>query len=135
MNFSGAVIAGIPLILVILGLVSFVKSMGVYGRWLTAISLIFGVVFGILFQLSERSPVNFTEWFAVVVYGLGLGLVTSGMYDQVTEWITDQRPMTKDEGPVTKDEGPTQVYSDLMTKIYGTRTLSTKKEGEKQVEI
>ena len=88
MDFSSAVVAGIPLLLVILGLVSFLKTWGVEGKWLTLASLLLGVLFGVLYQMSIKTPVDFPGWFAVVVYGLGLGLVTSGLYDQVKEWTS-----------------------------------------------
>lgn len=88
MSFMDAVVAGIPLILVILALVSFAKSMGLAGKGLTVLSLSLGLVFGVLYQLSVKVPIDFAGWFAVFIYGLTLGLVTSGFYDQVKEWTS-----------------------------------------------
>jgi hypothetical protein len=84
MDFSQALVNGIPLLFVIWGLVAFVKSFGVEGRTLTTISLALGLVLGILYQLSTNGvPTAFDGWFGVVIYGLGLGIVASGLYDVV----------------------------------------------------
>jgi hypothetical protein len=80
-DFSTLLVSGIPLTAVIFGLVEFVKVFGVKGHWLTATSLFLGLVFGIAYQISIGGvPSSFTAWFAVVVFGLALGLVTSGLY-------------------------------------------------------
>lgn len=81
-DFSTLLVAGIPLTVVIFGLVEFVKVMGLKGRILTATSLLLGLVFGIAYQIATSgSPSTFAAWFAVTVFGLALGLVTSGFYD------------------------------------------------------
>ena len=85
MDFASVVVNGIPLIFVIAGLVAFCKTMGLVGKPLTAISLALGVVFGVLYQLSIAMPTTFAAWFATVMFGLGLGIVTSGLYDLVTK--------------------------------------------------
>ena len=83
MDFSEIVIKGIPLILVLAGLVAFAKTMGLAGKALTGLSLGLGVVLGILYQLSLGIPADFAGWFGAVIFGLGLGLVTCGLYDFV----------------------------------------------------
>ncbi len=83
MNFETVVVNGIPLVLVIAGLVAFAKTMGLAGKALTALSLSLGIVFGLLSQLSLKTPTSFAEWFGAVVFGLALGVVTSGLYDLV----------------------------------------------------
>jgi len=80
-NFSSLLIGGIPLIAVIFGLVEFLKVFGLKGRILTLASLLLGVVFGILYKLSLAMPLDFASWLAVIVFGLALGLTTSGIYD------------------------------------------------------
>jgi hypothetical protein len=40
-------------------------------------------VFGLLYELSLGIPVTFAGWFGAAVFGLGLGVVTSGLYDLV----------------------------------------------------
>lgn len=75
-------VGGIPLIVVIFGLVEFSKSIGLSGKVLTIVSLVLGLAFGIAFKIAENGlPLGFAGWFVVVVFGLALGLITSGFYD------------------------------------------------------
>jgi len=84
MDFSNAIINGIPLVLLIAGLVAFAKTMGLQGKALTILSAGLGLAFGAALQISEGGvPVDFDGWFGLIVYGLGLGVGTSGMYDLV----------------------------------------------------
>lgn len=88
MDFSNALVAGIPLVLVVIGLVEWFKKMGLAGVWLNVASLAIGLVAGISYQVSLAVPVDFAGWFGAVVYGLGLGLVASGLYDAVRNATT-----------------------------------------------
>ena len=82
--FDSLLIAGIPLMAVIFGLVEFSKSLGLSGKGLTVFSLVLGLFFGIAYQLATAGiPAAFAGWFGVVIFGLALGLVTSGFYDFV----------------------------------------------------
>ena len=75
-------VGGIPLIIVIFGLVEFSKSIGLKGSLLTILSLVLGLAFGVAYKIAEAGlPVGFSAWFVVVVFGLALGLITSGFYD------------------------------------------------------
>ncbi len=81
MDFSTLLVAGIPLTVVVFGLVEMVKSLGLKGAWLTLISLLTGLTFGAAYQIAQAGlPGDFGGWFAVVVFGLTLGLVASGFY-------------------------------------------------------
>ena len=81
-DFTQLLVGGIPLLLVIFGLVEFAKSLGLTGRWLTVTSLLLGLVFGIAYRFAvDGTPVGFAAWFVVIVFGLALGLITSGFYD------------------------------------------------------
>lgn len=94
MDFSDAVINGIPLVLLIAGLVAFAKTMGLQGKALTVLSAVLGVVVGGMFQVSQSGlPADFAGWFGLVIYGLGLGVVTSGMYDLVRRDIAGEPPV------------------------------------------
>lgn len=75
------VVAGIPLVFVIFGLVEFAKSMGGTGKLLTAISFALGVALAILYQITVAFPATPFDWFTVVVIGLVFGIVASGVYD------------------------------------------------------
>jgi hypothetical protein len=74
---------GIPLVLVVMGLVELSKTLGAEGKLLTIISFVIGLVLGILYQLSITPPMGFGGWFAAVVFGLALGLVACKVYDAI----------------------------------------------------
>lgn len=85
MDFSNAIVAGVPLVLIVLGLVEWFKQLGLQGKAIRVVSLAIGLVFGVAYQCSISVPVGFAEWFAAVAYGLGLGLVASGIYDAASD--------------------------------------------------
>jgi len=80
-DFSSLLIGGVPLIAVIFGLVEFLKIFGLKDRILTVASLLLGLVFGILYKFTFALPVDFVSWLSVIVFGLAIGLTTSGIYD------------------------------------------------------
>jgi hypothetical protein len=81
-DISTLLVGGIPLTAVIFGLVEFSKKLGLKGRWLTIFSLALGLVFGTAFKIAESGvPATFAAWFAVILFGLALGLTASGLYD------------------------------------------------------
>lgn len=82
MDFSDMV-GGIPLVLVVLGLVEFIKRFGVEGKVLLGVSMGVGLVLGVLYKISLALPASYGEWFIAVIYGIALGLVASGIYDAV----------------------------------------------------
>ncbi len=82
MDFPNFIVNGISLMVVIFGLVEFSKTLGLSGRWLTALSLLLGLAFGMLYQFFLYGlPVTFAGWFEVVIFGLAMGLMASGFYD------------------------------------------------------
>jgi len=91
MDFGSVVVNGIPLVFVIAGLVAFAKTMGLTGKALTSLSLVLGLVFGLLFQISLAMPVGLSQWFGAAVFGLALGITTSGLYDLVTKDVRGLR--------------------------------------------
>lgn len=80
MDFQDMV-GGIPLVLVVLGLVEFIKRFGVEGKALLGVSMGVGLVLGVLYKISLALPVTYGEWFIAAIYGIALGLVASGIYD------------------------------------------------------
>ena len=81
MNFDTLLVGTVPLMIVIFGLVEFIKSLGVSGKALTIVSLVLGVAFGLAYQFSTAGiPVAFVGWFEASIFGLAIGLVTSGFY-------------------------------------------------------
>jgi len=84
---------GIPIVLLIQGLVSFLKTkLGVKGEWLTVSSLLIGTLFGFLSRLeSAGEPTTWQGWLAMGGYGLVCGLVASGSYAQVKRMYEEVR--------------------------------------------
>ena len=81
-ELSTLLVGGIPLTVVVFGLVEFSKKLGLKGRGLTIFSLALGLVFGIAYKIAESGvPGGFAAWFAVIAFGLALGLTASGLYD------------------------------------------------------
>lgn len=88
MDFQNAVVSGVPLVLVVIGLVEWSKRIGASGRALQILSMLIGIVLGVLYQYSQQPLEGFSAWFGAAVYGLGLGLVASGIYDAVRSAVT-----------------------------------------------
>jgi hypothetical protein len=83
MDFSEALLGGVPLMFIVLGLVEWSKRLGLAGKWLLILSMLIGLVFGVLYQISLAMPNSFATWFVAVGYGLGVGIVASGVYDAI----------------------------------------------------
>lgn len=81
MDYSNALINGVPLVMVVLGLVEWSKRLGVDGKALPILSMLMGICLGVMYQFSIQPPANFASWFGAVMYGLALGLTASGIYD------------------------------------------------------
>lgn len=70
------------LMVVVLGLVQWIKqTFTVSGRFVRGISMVVGVVLGILYQLSLAKVTSMGEWFGIVIFGIGVGIAASGVYD------------------------------------------------------
>ena len=81
MDISTLLVGGLPLSAVVFGLVEFIKSFGLRGHWLTIISMLLGLLFGVSYQIANAGlPTSFASWFGVAVFGIMLGLVASGFY-------------------------------------------------------
>jgi len=83
MDFNSLTVNGLPLMVIVMGIVSVLKKFGISGNALFASSLGTGLIMGILYQVSIAVPVGFTQWFGVAIFGVGLGIVTSGAYDVI----------------------------------------------------
>lgn len=93
--FTSASVAGVPLVLVVIGLVEWVKGFKgadgqplFSGNTILLISLGIGLLLGGGYMLTQTHPPqtndwwpHFTYWFALLIYGLAMGLVASGLYD------------------------------------------------------
>ena len=99
-SFLDHAVAGVPLLFVVLGIVEWFKSFKgkdglplIAGNGLLQLSLFWGLLLGMCFMLSQTRPpigdwwVVYVYWFAVVFYGLALGLVASGFYDVIKNLV------------------------------------------------
>jgi len=85
MNFGDAVLNGIPVLVVIIGLVEYSKKFGAEGKICDGLSMGLGLTFGVLYQFSTAGmPTDLAGWFGVALYGFGLGLTASGVWATVT---------------------------------------------------
>lgn len=83
--FKDAVVAGIPLLALVIGLVQVIKGfvVGVKGR-LMAVAV--GLLLGGGYEISKFGlPSDFNGWFTVVVFGLALGVTSFGLYDALKD--------------------------------------------------
>jgi hypothetical protein len=70
------------LVMVVLGLVTLYGKFGLSGKAQLGASLGTGIVFGSAFMVAALGlPTGFSGWFSVVIYGLMVGLVASGVYE------------------------------------------------------
>ena len=82
LNLQDILVAGVPLLLVVIGLVEWVKKINVPSNALPFVSMGIGLVLGSGYQIAENGvPLDFAGWFAVIVFGLAIGLVASGLFD------------------------------------------------------
>lgn len=77
-----AVATLVPLVLFVMAFVELLKKFGVTaGKWLTLGAYIFGVVLGGVVGYATLKPTDFVGWVIVVIYGLLLGFIGTGVYD------------------------------------------------------
>ena len=88
--FVNAGVAGVPLVFVVLGLVQWLKKLGVDDKGLIGASMAIGLLLGGGYQIATVGiPVDIAGWFSTVVYGLGLGVVASGVYDAAERIVSN----------------------------------------------
>ena len=90
--YFDATVAGIPLLFVVLGLVQWCKGYIESTKTIRLVSMAIGLLLGGGYMIATAGvPAAFAGWFAIVVFGLGLGLVASGIYDVGKELIERAR--------------------------------------------
>ena len=83
LDLQGALVAGIPLMLVVMGLVQFVKEkLHWSGKGVEIFAICLGVAAGFGYHVYLADPItwNFNFIFEGVIYGLAVGLVATGIY-------------------------------------------------------
>jgi len=83
LDLTGALVAGIPLMLVVIGLVQYVKEkLGWSGMGVEIFAILLGLAFGFGYHVYAAESVvwSFNFIFEGVIYGLAVGLVATGIY-------------------------------------------------------
>lgn len=86
--FKNVMVGAVPLIVITLGLVEFSKRLGLKGKALLIEAMAIGVVFYGAQMASEMWPV-IEPWLNLVVFGLGGGLATTGIYDVINKRLPE----------------------------------------------
>lgn len=69
-------------IMAVLGLATFYKSLGIDGRWLFLSAFATGFILGGAFQVASLgTPSDFAGWFWTAITAILMGLAPSGVYD------------------------------------------------------
>jgi hypothetical protein len=80
-DFAALTAQGMPLVLLVIALVEWIKKMGVTGESaINGIAVVIGLLLGVGYQLSVAVPADFAGWFSAVIFGLILGLSSIGLY-------------------------------------------------------
>ena len=78
---------GIPLTLLTLAIVQWIKELGVTGNAVRIVSLLVGVALGASYKLIYLAPhLTPGSVFEAIIFGLALGLSASGLYDVGKSW-------------------------------------------------
>ena len=75
------VIGGGALMWFITGLVTYLKKFGLKGNWLTASAMVLGLLLAGGYKILLKPPTDPIDWFFAALYGLGCGLLATGVYD------------------------------------------------------
>lgn len=76
-----ASVNGVPLVVVVMGLVTLAGQFGAKGKVQTASAMLIGLVLGLAYMASQVAFDSYSAVFSSVTFGLTLGLVASGLYD------------------------------------------------------
>lgn len=75
------IINGVPLVVLVIGIVEWLKRLGVSGKSLNLASMLVGLVIGMAYHYANGNMATPADVFGAAVYGLALGLIASGVYD------------------------------------------------------
>ena len=93
-------------IAVVIGLSQWVKQKaklaGAKAEWA---ALVIGVTIGGLLQYATKPPVSATDWLAVALVALGMGLVPSGLFQFVMQVADRSSDITPVENKLPVDSG------------------------------
>lgn len=79
-------VAGVFFMPVVMGLVEWIKKLGLNTKLLPFVSMGIGLILGGGYYIAEYGlSVDFAGWFGCVIFGLTIGLSASGVYDVATK--------------------------------------------------
>ena len=85
LNLTDAIVAGLPLIAIVTGLVQFIKQkLGMTGKAVEVMAISLGTLIGFGYQVYNAAPPvawTFAFVFEAIVFGLAVGLAATGIYD------------------------------------------------------
>ena len=74
---------GLSIVGFTIGIVEWLKKMGIAGIWVNVSSILVGVALSIGSAFSNEPPITFGDWFTTVLWGIGFGLIASGIWDSI----------------------------------------------------
>lgn len=84
MNLENFIVNPVTLALIILGVVEMIKKFGVTGNKLLIISMLVGILFGVVYKMYELyTPAK--VFIDVIFFGIAAGLGASGIYSFVND--------------------------------------------------
>lgn len=90
MDLENFVFNSTTLLLVVFGLVEFIKSFGLKGNALRIASMATGIVLAVIFRLSLIFPA-YKPWIDLGAFSIIIGLAASGIYDFLDKRIQKSR--------------------------------------------
>jgi hypothetical protein len=80
MDIENFVLNSTTLVIIVFGLVEFVKTFGIKGNLLRIISMSIGICLAIIFKLGQIYP-EWSTWIDIATFGIVIGLTASGIYE------------------------------------------------------
>ena len=93
MDVGDFVVSPVTLALIILGVVEFIKKFGVAGNKLMLISMVVGIIFGLVYKVREVY-VPAQTYIDIIFFGIAAGLGASGIYTFVNDRFPPQSKTT-----------------------------------------
>lgn len=84
MDLENFVLNSTTLLVIVFGLVEFIKTFGIKGSVLRIISMVLGISLAVIFKLSQVYP-NWSPWIEIASFGIITGLTASGIYEFINK--------------------------------------------------
>lgn len=84
MDIENFVLNSTSLLIIVFGLVEFIKTFGIKGSMLRIISMVLGISLAVIFKLSQVFP-SWFPWIEIASFGIVVGLTASGIYEFINK--------------------------------------------------